>query len=123
MKKSQTQEDLELLESGVVPMSMDFRLPEVGVVFFEPDKVSYNMNTTEFWLSRWDSVLLEQFPCLQEVALNLAHIMEVSGKTPLDEINERQNNNILEESITDDDNRLQLCITEKTEIIDTLHSA
>ena len=93
MKKSKTQEDLELLEQGVIPESMEWRLPEAGYVFFDPEKVNYNLNNPAFWYSKWDEALLEQFPCLQNLIASVVEEMGLSTKTPLDEILEKQKNN------------------------------
>lgn len=119
MKKSQTKKDLELLEQGIIPESMEWRLPEAGYVFFEPEKVNYNLNNPAFWYSKWDETLLEQFPCLNSLVQSIVEEMSISSKTPLDEILERQKNNndiIYEDGIT-------ISITEKAEITDTLYSA
>ena len=118
MRKSKNQQDLELLEQGVIPESMEWRLPEEGFVFFEPDKVNYNFNVPTFWKSKWDSNLLEQFPCLNNFVNLVVDEMINSNKTPLDEILEKQNNNndlLYEDGI-------KLIITEKTETVDTLQS-
>lgn len=116
MRKSKTQQDLELLEEGVIPQSMEWRLPEEGVVFFEPDKVNYNLNTPSFWYSKWDANLLEQFPCLNNFVNLVIDEMMNSNKTPLDEILERQNNN---NDILYEDG-VKLIITEKTEATNAL---
>jgi len=115
MKKSKTQEDLELLEQGVIPESMEWRLPESGYIFFDPEKVNYNLNNPAFWYSKWDEALLEQFPCLQMFITKPENVT----KTPLDEILEKQkkNNDIIYED------GIQLSLNKETEILDTLYSS
>lgn len=119
MKKIQTTKDLEMLEQGVIPESMEWRLPESGVVFFEPEKLNYNINTFDYWMQKWDSCLLEEFPCLIDYATKIASAAVSSGRTPLDEITEKQNisNDIIHED------GITFSITEKTEAYDVIHSA
>lgn len=80
------EKDLDDLAAGIIPHGMDFSLPPDGMVMVDADKINYNSNYREYWISKWDTELLEQFPTLITYVEALADEIVEAALTPLDEI-------------------------------------
>jgi hypothetical protein len=84
------------LELGYVPTELSYGLEQA--VEIDWTALTYNdWDFLDFWVAKQPSGLLEQFPCLMDWVVGQYESMK--GKTPLDEMNERQG--LLAKNITD----------------------
>jgi hypothetical protein len=91
MKIDRSKLVIEELEQGFIPYELDYKISEDGYANckIEWHKLKYDFwNTRDFWASKMPSGLIEQFPCLDYMVDELIEYNK--GKTPLDEIIERQ---------------------------------
>lgn len=85
-----TVRDLLMLEAGIIPDSMDFRLPKKGMVCIYKEKIDYSYNKREQWEGLWDSNLIFQFGGLESYVENWVEDRMKEGKSPLEQIEERK---------------------------------
>ena len=79
-----------MIESGMIPDSMDFRLPKAGMVCIYKEKIDYSYNKREQWEGLWDTELIYQFPSLGDYVEKWVDEKVANGKSPLEQIEERK---------------------------------
>lgn len=82
--------DIEKLESGIVPDSMNYNLEshyeDLDKQFLE--NTTYKTITPEFYIKAFDPVLIEMYPCLMDMVME--EYEKNKHRTPLEEIMELQ---------------------------------
>lgn len=84
--KKKINNELVLIENGIIPDSLNFTAPEDKIFTIENefDYTTFNMN---YWISKFDPELLAIFPCLNSLVEKA--FKENAGRSALEEMNER----------------------------------
>lgn len=90
MSKNRWMDEMMLLEAGIIPESMNWHLPEKGVVYVDPNKIDYSYNKKEGWAGLWDSALVFQFAGLESYVENWVEEKMKTARSPLEEIEYRK---------------------------------